>query len=101
MTDEPELTALNVLNDEVWRIRALIPGSSWYVFGSITTAKRPIGDIDLLVVCEASADCEAVRLELASICGNFPIHLLLMTRSEEEELKFIEGQLAVEIACRA
>ena len=98
MTDEPELAALNILHEEVCRIKARIPSSRWYLFGSITKARRPIGDIDLLVVCEVSADCMAVRLELASICCRFPIHLSLMTRSEQEELKFIHGQRAVEIA---
>jgi hypothetical protein len=101
MMDEPELTALDLLNDEVCRIRALIPNSRWFLFGSITTANRPIRDIDLLVVCEKSTDCEAIRSELASLCCDFPIHLLLMTRDEEDELKFIEEQLAVEVVCRA
>jgi hypothetical protein len=35
---------------------------------------------------------------LASICAQLPIHLLLMTASEETEVKFIQGQSAVEMS---
>ena len=68
-----------------------------HIFGWITTAKRPIGDIDLLVVCETAAAGTFVRAELALICGRYPIHLLVMTASEERELNFISGERAVEI----
>jgi hypothetical protein len=97
MTDPPEEIAVCALCEDMQRIRARIPTSRWYVFGSITTTKRPVGDIDLLVVCETAIDCTAVRAELASICAGFPIHLLLMTVSEESEVKFVEGESAVEI----
>ena len=59
--------------------------------------KRPVGDIDLLVVCKISADDAMVRAELAPVCSRFPIHLLLMTPAEEAEVKFIQGESAVEI----
>jgi hypothetical protein len=97
MTDPPEEIAVRALYEEMQRIRARVPTSRWYVFGSITTTKRPVGDIDLLVLCETTADCTAVRAELASICAEFPIHLLLMTLSEETEVKFVEGERAIEI----
>jgi hypothetical protein len=97
MTDAPEQAALNILLEEVHRVRARVAGSRWFLFGSITTTRRPVGDIDLLVVCETNDGCTLVRSELGPVCSQLPIHLLLMTVSEEAEVKFIEGQGAVEI----
>jgi hypothetical protein len=97
MTDAPQAIALRALYDEFQRIRGRVPTSRWFFFGSITTTKRPVGDIDLLVVCETARDCISVRADLASICARFPIHLLLMTQSEEAEVKFIHGERAVEL----
>jgi hypothetical protein len=98
MTDAPEQILLKILLEEVRRVRVQARRSRWYLFGSITTARRPVGDIDLLVVCETSDECSLVRSELGLICSQWPIHLLLMTVSEEAEVRFIEGQGAVEIA---
>ena len=97
MTDAPEEIAVRALYEEMQRIRAQVPTSRWFFFGSITTTKRPVGDIDLLVVCKITADCTTVRAELASICSRFPVHLLLMTPIEEAEVKFIQSERAVEI----
>ncbi len=97
MTGAPEEIAVRALYEEMQRIRARMPTSRWFFFGSITTTKRPVGDIDLLVVCRTTADCATVRAGLVSICARFPVHLLLMTPSEEAEVKFIQGESAVEI----
>jgi len=97
MTGAPEEIAVRALYKEMQRITVRTPTSRWYLFGSTTTARRPVGDIDLLVVCETAADCTTVRAELAPICARFPIHLLLMTASEEKEVKFIQSESAVEI----
>jgi len=101
MTDAPEEIVIRALYNEMQRIRGQVPNSQWFLFGSSTTTKRPIGDFDFLVVCKTTSDCMAVRAELASICARFPIHLLLMTQSEEAEVKFIKGQRAVEITTPA
>lgn len=97
MIEAPEEIMLRALHKEMQRIGVRVPTSRWFLFGSITTTKRPVGDIDLLVVCKAAADCTTVRTELASICGQFPIHLLLMTQREEGEIKFILSERAVEM----
>ena len=44
-----------------------------------------------------AARTDVTHAALASICARFPIHLLLMTPSEEAEGKFIQGQGAIEI----
>jgi predicted nucleotidyltransferase len=97
MTEAPEEIAVRALYKEMQRIRARVPTSRWFFFGSITRTTRPLGDIDLLVVCKTAAHCTTVRAELVPICARFPIHLLLMTSSEEAEVKFIQGESAVEI----
>jgi predicted nucleotidyltransferase len=97
MTQAPEEIAVRALYEEMRRITARVPASRWFFFGSITTTKRPVGDIDLLVVCKTTCDCATVRAELASICERFPIHLLLMTLIEEAEVKFIQSECAVDI----
>ena len=97
MTDALEEIVIRALYNEVQRIRGLVPNSQWFFFGSITTMKRPVEDFDLLVICKTTADCIAVRTELASICEQLPIHLLLMTRSEEAEVNFIHRERAVEL----
>ena len=98
MIEGPDEIAVRALHKEMQRIRALVLNSRWFLFGSITTTKRPVGDIDLLVVCKSVADCTTVRTELTSICARFPIHLLLMTQREEGEIKFIVKERAVEIS---
>lgn len=97
MTRGLEAIAVRALYVEMHRIKPQVPTSLWFVFGSIMAAKRPIGDIDLLVVCDTTADCRLVRHELDLICVQYPIHLLRMTTGEERELNFIQGEGAVEI----
>jgi hypothetical protein len=97
MTNAPEEIAIRALYGEMHRIRARVPTSRWYLFGSITTTKRPIGDIDLLVICETTVACRLVRAELALVCARYPIHLLLMTTIEETEINFVKEESAIEI----
>jgi hypothetical protein len=92
MSDPSEEIAIRALYKEMQRIRIEIPNSRWFSFGSMTTSKRPVGDLDLLVVCETDADCATVRDELVSICVRFPIHLLLMTWREEAEVIYPTGR---------
>ena len=97
MTDSLEEIAVRALYEEMRRIGALVSTSRWFLFGSITSKRRPVGDIDLLVVAETAADCTTVREELALLCTRFPIHLLLMTPSEEAQVNLIQGERAVAI----
>jgi hypothetical protein len=98
MIDIPDEVTISAITAEVQRIRARLPDSRWFFFGSITTSKRPVRDIDLLVVCETTDDCTMIRNALGSICARFPVHLLLMNPREEVEVKFIQNERAVEIA---
>lgn len=86
LTDTPEEIAVSALYEEMQRIRARVPTSRWFFFGSITTTKRPVGDIDLLVICETIGVCKTVRVALDSICERFPIHLLLSFQAKRRRL---------------
>jgi predicted nucleotidyltransferase len=100
MIASPVDLVVDIVRNEMVQLTKLIPRSKWYLFGSVTTTRRPVSDIDLLVVCENDADCTAVRSGLAKVCAEFPIHLLLMTQAEETEVNFIESARALEIARR-
>lgn len=88
---------IQALSEEMQQIKAEVPNSRWFLFGSSTTAKRSAQDIDLLLVCKNASDCVIIRNKLDSICAQFPIHLLIMTEGEEAELNFIKEQKAIEM----
>jgi hypothetical protein len=98
MNEAPEKIVVRALSKEMQRIRVQVPNSKWFLFGSVTTARRPLGDVDFLVVCKNATDCVTIRSELDSICAQFPVHLLIMSESEESEVNFIKDQRAIEIA---
>jgi hypothetical protein len=89
--------ALHRLYIEASRIQGTHPSLRWFLFGSIITPRRPVGDIDLLVVAGTASECVKVRAELSGACEDFPFHLLLMTRNEEAELGFVSSEGAIEI----
>jgi hypothetical protein len=97
MIEALEKVVVRALSNEMQRISVQVLSSKWFLFGSVTTTKRPVGDVDLLIVCRAASDCVTVRMELAAICARFPIHLLIMTQNEEEEVNFIKDKRAIEI----
>ena len=97
MIDAPDEIVITALTEDVQAIRARLPESRWFFFGSITTSKRPVSDIDLFVVCETTDDCAIIRNGLGPIRERFPVHLLLMTAREEAEVNFIQGERAVEL----
>jgi hypothetical protein len=97
MNEASEKVVVQALSKEMQRIRVQVPSSKWFLFGSITTVRRPVRDVDFLVVCKNDADCVTIRSELGSICAQFPVHLLIMSESEESEVDFIKDQRAIEI----
>jgi hypothetical protein len=82
---------------EAKRINGVNPGVVWYLFGSVLRSFDSATDIDLLVVCPTGDASALVRRELREACMRLPLHLLLMTREEETELDFIDGQQCVQI----
>ncbi|MGH8243272.1 MAG: hypothetical protein ACRETY_07990 [Steroidobacteraceae bacterium] len=79
------------------QVRAAIAGAQTFLFGSITTGRRPAGDLDVLVVCADEADSARARIIMSPPCTYFPVHLTIMTFAEETDLDFIAGVGAIEV----
>jgi hypothetical protein len=56
----------------------------------VLRAKAPetAGDIDLLIIHDATVDASRMREALADLCALLPIHLTILTRHEERERGF-------------
>jgi hypothetical protein len=65
------------------------PGSDWYLFGSSVHNPEHARDIDLLIVHDDTIDATGLRGALADLCRSLPIHLTILTQSEEKELDFV------------
>ena len=69
---------------EARRISVQIPGTTWYLFGSMLRNRERAQDIDLLVIHAYADDGPRLRCELAALIAGLPVHLLIV--SEDEEL---------------
>lgn len=85
------------LTAELRRVEDRVRGSAMYLFGSFMTAPDAARDIDLLAVCEDDGVAIRLREELRDLCILLPLHLLVLTQAEEEELKFVASQRCVRI----
>ena len=85
------------LRTEAERISKLSPDAVWYLFGSTLEAFERAADIDVLVLCASNYAVALVRHELQDACMSLPLHLVLLTREEEAELKFISMQGCVQV----
>ena len=65
---------------------------SAFVFGSSLNPEVAWSDIDILVVYACEADAASIKIALAYLCEQFPIHLTILMEEEETELKFIASQ---------
>jgi hypothetical protein len=83
---------LTFLTTEATRVEWAASGCAWYIFGSVRRSSELPADIDLLILCADEGKIEIVRNELRDACSRLPLHLFLVTRGEEEELGFINGQ---------
>jgi predicted nucleotidyltransferase len=85
------------LKDEARTLSSRAPGSSWYLFGSVIRHDPLPSDVDLLIVYENDADASAFRRGLENFSRFFPLHLLLLRKDEEEELRFVDEQKTLRI----
>lgn len=82
------------------QVRVSLEGARTFLFGSITTGRRPAADVDVLVVCADEADSDSARKIMSPSCTDYPIHLMIMTFAEEADLEFIAGVGAIEVGGR-
>ena len=75
---------------EAQRLELIAPRTTWFLFGSMLVNPATANDIDLLVLYERDADGPGVRRELAALCLALPLHLMIVSASEEQELGILE-----------
>jgi len=68
-----------------------------YIFGSLLHPNQCIGDVDLLVVYEDANDLSEVKSVLEDIALRIPLDVTFMHKNEEQELKFVSGQGAINV----
>lgn len=72
--------------------------ADWFLFGSFLDCNSSASDIDLLVVTTDSRCKEIIRSALEETLLSFPVDLIIMSKTEEEELNFIAVTNARKIA---
>jgi predicted nucleotidyltransferase len=87
---------VSILTKVAVRVEARSPGSRWYVFGSLAKGGARIpADVDILIVYQAEPDRKVLRESLREVSFDFPLHLVLMLKSEESQTQFIDKQGAI------
>lgn len=98
--DALDVLALPQVLMRLEQVRVSLESARTFLFGSITTGRRPAGDLDVLVVCADEADSDRARKIISPVCADYPIHLMIMTFAEEADLEFIAGVGAIEVGGR-
>jgi hypothetical protein len=89
--------ALSEILLEIDRIASVLPGATWYGFGSYFNEQGPFGDIDILVTCPTTADAILIREQAEDLCDQWPLHLVIMTEDEQRETGFVSSQGCVRL----
>jgi predicted nucleotidyltransferase len=88
---------LSAIGDLALKTNASVGNASWYFFGSTHEGLPTASDIDLLVICETHEMADAVRRSVDLDQLTRPIHLSILTRAEESEVRFVEGQGCIQV----
>lgn len=83
---------LSELLNKLSELNALHPAIRWYGFGSFFRSGCSFSDIDLLAISPTDEDTSAIRSSLDELLATWPIHLTIMTETEEAETKFVANQ---------
>jgi hypothetical protein len=90
-----------VIREEATHIASDLPGLAWYGFGSFFRGEHAYTDIDVLVVCPTFAEAACVRTLAGHLCSSLPIHLLVMTKAEQEETNFVQSENCTMLYCHS
>ena len=86
------------LIDAVKRLAGDLPACAdevrWYLFGSALRDASRSADFDIAVVCRPDL-APIVREHLAPWCTRLPVHLMILTPTEDAALRFTQDQGAV------
>lgn len=85
------------LRAEARRVQEAVSNTVWYVFGSAIREFECARDVDIVVLCDSHEAVALVRPALRSACMRLPLHLFLITRDEENELRFIGSQGCIQL----
>jgi predicted nucleotidyltransferase len=85
------------LHEVAERTAVLRPGVRWYLFGSAAREAIYSADFDVLAVCPNDDASTAAREEICALAGDYPLHLMIITQPEEDELHFVSEQHCVEL----
>jgi hypothetical protein len=88
---------LDWLRDCARRVRKEGLPASWYLFGSSLRDFQGSKDIDVLLIYPRHVCPVALRAAAERACGMLPVHLLLASCEEEEELGLKKTQGGREI----
>jgi len=87
----------SAVKDLATRTTESVGKASWYLFGSLQRGCANASDIDLVVVCQTHCMADAIRRAVDVDQLTLPIHLTILTESEEAEISFIEKQGCISI----
>jgi predicted nucleotidyltransferase len=87
---------LEMLKSEAARRSVDDSEAVWYLFGSAKSQGERSLDVDVLIVAANDERCQRIRHSLDRLLLLLPVHLLIMSRSEEEELDFVSGQKCIQ-----
>jgi hypothetical protein len=86
-----------LLRQEATRAEDEVAGAVWYLFGSVLRKFEDAVDIDLLIVCDSEKAVGHMRNHMRMVCSLLPLHLLLLTKSEETELGFVVAEQCAQL----
>lgn len=73
------------------------PGITLFLFGSLLHCPALARDFDILVLYETECQLAEFKNSVSLCCLDRPVDLFFMTRAEERELGFVQGQECVQI----
>lgn len=90
------------LKAHISQIMTFSPSLRFYIFGSFARQAASPSDIDILVICSSDFEADLSRSLLKAACHQWPLHLTIMTASENHETDFLEkfGAISFEEFCR-
>jgi predicted nucleotidyltransferase len=87
----------SAIKDLATRTNQRVGEASWYLFGSSRQGFANASDIDLVVVCKTNSIADAIRRTVDVDQLTRPIHLTILTESEEAEMNFVEKRGCIPI----
>lgn len=79
------------------RTNVMAGDAEWFLFGSAKKCISEAQDIDLLIVCDTPEIADTIRRIVNLDTLERPLHLSILTKSEEDEVHFVKRQNCIRI----